>query len=282
MKKHKNILVIGLGMMGASLCKSIKKHNITERISGYDTDPSTLKYAISKNIINDAVVDYSTMDHPDMIILCNPISTYIDTIKSLLLFINKKTLLTNIASSKGKTHSKLISMTKKTKINYISSHPMVGSEKSGIKSLKGDIFKDKIVFIIDKDKSSRANYINLREFWKSLGSATYHLDSKKHDRLMSQTSHIAHLMAYIFIQSLPPSVIDENLPLLMGGGIREHVRLSQSNPKMWTDIFINNKINILKSLNHIQENMGRFKTLLNTSEEKQIIAFLENILAKTQ
>ena len=68
----------------------------------------------------------------------------------------------------------------------------------------------------------------------------------------------------------------------MGGGIREHVRLSQSNPKMWTDIFINNKINILKSLNHIQENMGRFKTLLNTSEEKQIIAFLENILAKTQ
>ena len=103
------------------------------------------------------------------------------------------------------------------------------------------MYKDKIIFLIDKSRCSNSTYVSLSNFWNSLGSHTYNISKNQHDVLMSQTSHISHLMSYIFMQSLPQSIIDNNLSLLLGGGIKEHVRLSKSDPKMWTDIFINNK-----------------------------------------
>ena len=99
---------------------------------------------------------------------------------------------------------------------------------------------------------------------------------------MSQTSHIAHLMSYIFVKSLPQSILDENLPLLLGGGIKEHIRLSKSNPQMWTDIFLNNKSNIIKTLTRIQKNTAILKSMIKTSNRTDIKSLLENTYNKTK
>ena len=98
---------------------------------------------------------------------------------------------------------------------------------------------------------------------------------------MSQTSHISHLMSYVFMLSLPQRIIDNNLSLLLGGGIREHVRLSKSNSIMWTDIFINNKNNLKKSIDRIEKNLKLFRKLIDSSNEKKIMSILEKINNKT-
>ena len=99
---------------------------------------------------------------------------------------------------------------------------------------------------------------------------------------MSETSHIAHLMSYIFVKSLPQSILNENLPLLLGGGIKEHIRLSKSNPKMWTDIFLNNKSNVTKTLTRIQKNTVIIKSMIQTSNKTEIKSLLKNIYNKTK
>ena len=99
---------------------------------------------------------------------------------------------------------------------------------------------------------------------------------------MSQTSHIAHLMAYIFVDTLPRSIVHKNLPILLGGGIKEHIRLSKSDSKMWSDIFINNKTNIIKSLDRIQENIVRVKKLMDLPSQKNLSNYLKNIQNKTE
>ena len=93
---------------------------------------------------------------------------------------------------------------------------------------------------------------------------------------MSQTSHIAHLMSYIFVKSLPQTILNENLPLLLGGGIKEHIRLSKSNPQMWTDIFLNNKSNIIKTLTRIQKNTATIKSMIQASDKTEIISLLKH------
>ena len=85
---------------------------------------------------------------------------------------------------------------------------------------------------------------------------------------MSQTSHVAHLMAYIFIQALPQSILDDHLPLLLGGGIKEHVRLSKSDPTMWSDIFFNNSKNISESLDRIQKILEISRVFDSSSYDK--------------
>ena len=159
---------------------------------------------------------------------------------------------------------------------------MVGSEKSGIKYNRQDMYKNKVVFILDKGSASRKSYLELKNFWECIGSVTHEIDSKTHDLLMSQTSHMAHLMSYIFVKSLPQSILNENLPLLLGGGIKEHIRLSKSNPQMWTDIFLNNKSNIIKTLSRIQKNTEIIKGLIQTSNKTEIKSLLKSTCSKTK
>ena len=283
MAKLKNTLIIGLGMMGGSLCRSIKNNKVSEKISAYDTNKKSLDYALKNKMIDHAVYDYKSIPNPDLIIICTPLSSYLDIVKQILASVNNKTIITDIGSSKGIIHNKVTKLVNTTNCTFLSSHPMVGSECSGIKNHTKDLYNNKVVFLIDKHRTSKATYTKVRNFWKSIGALTYDIDSKKHDLLMSQTSHIAHLMAYIFMGSLPQSAIDKkNLPLLLGGGIREHVRLSKSNPKMWTDIFINNKSNILKSLARIQKNTLDFKKLIESLDEENIYSLLEKIHIKTK
>jgi prephenate dehydrogenase len=280
--KFNNIFIIGLGMMGASLCKSIKKNKISKKITGFDTNPESLNYALKNNIVDSAMSKISDIDQPDLIILCTPVSSYEKLTLKLSKVVTKKSILTDIGSSKGNVYNNIYKILSKTKISYLSSHPMVGSEKSGIRNNQSDMYKGKIVFLIDKASCSYSTYKSLTDFWKSLGSFTYNLTKNQHDTLMSQTSHISHLMSYIFMQSLPQSIINNNLSLLLGGGIKEHVRLSKSDPKMWTDIFINNNANLIKSINRIEKNISNLKKMISQSDANKIKRLLSKIQSKTK
>ena len=268
MPKFNNILIVGLGMMGGSLCRSIKQNKLSKKISAFDTDQEALSYALKNKIIDYEVTDLGSMKDPDLVIICTPLSSYLNIVKKLLL--------TDIGSSKGDVHRTITKLFDDSNKSFLSSHPMVGSEKSGVKFTRKDMYKNKVVFILDKSSASRASYLKLKNFWEAIGSITYDIDSKTHDLLMSQTSHIAHLMSYIFVTSLPKSILNENLNLLLGGGIKEHIRLSKSNPQMWTDIFLNNKNNIIKTLNRIQKNTTIIKSMIKTSNKTEIKSILKN------
>ena len=282
MAKFNNILIVGLGMMGGSLCKSIKKNNLSKKISAFDKDQDALSYALKNKIINYKVADLGKLEHPDLIIICTPLSSYLSVVKKILLTVKKNTLVTDIGSSKGSVHRTITKLFHDSNKSFLSSHPMVGSEKSGVKFNRHDMYKNKVVFILDKDSASRRSYLKLKNFWESIGSITHDMDSKTHDLLMSETSHIAHLMSYIFVKSLPQSILDENLTLLLGGGIKEHIRLSKSNPQMWTDIFLNNKSNITKTLTRIQKNIAIIKSMIKSSNKTEIKSLLKNTYNKTK
>ena len=133
-------------MMGASLCKSIKKNKISKRVIGFDTNISTLDYALNNKIIDNAISKISDADNPELIILCTPVSSYEELTLQLSRVVTKKSILTDIGSSKGNMHNNIYKILSKTKISYLSSHPMVGSEKSGVQNNQSDMYKDKIIF----------------------------------------------------------------------------------------------------------------------------------------
>ena len=89
------------------------------------------------------------MEQPDLVIICTPLSSYLSIVKKLLLKLNKNTLVTDIGSSKGGTHRTIKKLFHNSNKSFLSSHPMVGSEKSGVKFTRKDMYKNKVVFIID-------------------------------------------------------------------------------------------------------------------------------------
>ena len=208
----------------------------------------------------------------DMIILCTPMSEYKEIILKVNNYILPKTLITDIGSSKIET-SKIIKRLLKKGIHWIQSHPITGSEVSGPEHGKDSMFENKWCILI-KDKKTNLKYLKfLNSFWRRLGSKTVLMNSKKHDKIFSITSHLPHLIAYNLVKSAQDFEKKQkyNLIKYSAGGLRDFSRIAASNEIMWRDIFFDNGKNVTKAIDIFIKNLNSFKKDINFKDNRSIL-----------
>ena len=269
----KKILIIGCGLLGSSLLRKISKKKIAKQIFVYEKSKSNIskikKLKLPGKIVRsleDGVIN------SDLIIFCVPMSEYKKLILKINRFLSKNTLITDIGSSKIET-SKIIRKFLKKRIHWISSHPITGSEVSGPEHGKENMFENKWSIII-KDKKTNLTYLKfLNTFWKKLGSKTVVMDSEKHDKIFSITSHLPHLIAYNLVKSAQDFEKKQKYDLIKysAGGLRDFSRIAASNEIMWRDIFFNNKKNVSRAIDIFIKNLNSFKKDINSKNNKSIL-----------
>ena len=269
----KNILIIGCGLLGSSLVRKIEKKKIAKKIFIYEKSKSNL--AKIKKLRLPGIIVKSLKDgvnSSDLIIFCTPMSEYKTLILRVNHFISPKTLITDIGSSKIES-SKIIKKFLKKGIHWTRSHPITGSEVSGPEHGKENMFEDKWCVLI-KDKKTNLKHLKFLEtFWKKVGSKTVIMNSEKHDKIFSITSHLPHLIAYNLVKSAQDfeKIFKFNLIKYSAGGLRDFSRIAASNEIMWRDIFFDNKINITKAIDLFIKNLKSFKKDINKKNNKSIL-----------
>ena len=269
----KNVLIIGCGLLGSSLVRRISKKKLAKKIFIYEKSKSnTIK--IKKLRLPGTIVKSlkDSVSNSDLIIFCTPTSEY----KKIILKINSSilpnTLITDIGSSKIES-SKIIKKTLKKGIHWTRSHPITGSEVSGPEHGKDNMFENKWCVII-KDKETNPTHLKLiNSFWKKVGSKTVIMNSEKHDKIFSITSHLPHLIAYNLVKSAQDfeKILKFNLIKYSAGGLRDFSRIAASNEIMWRDIFFDNKVNISKAIDLFIKNLKAFKKDINKKNNKSIL-----------
>jgi len=269
----KNALIIGCGLLGSSLVRRISKKKITKKIFIYEKSktnitkikklklPGTIVKSLKEGVINS-----------DLIIFCTPMSEYKRLILKINNYILQNTLITDIGSSKIES-SKIIKKFLKKGIHWIRSHPITGSEVSGPEHGKENIFEDKWCVLI-KDKKTNLKHLKfLKSFWKKVGSKTVIMNSEKHDKIFSITSHLPHLIAYNLVKSAQDfeKISKFNLIKYSAGGLRDFSRIAASNEIMWRDIFFDNKVNITKAIDLFIKNLKSFKKDIDKKNNKSIL-----------
>ena len=269
----KNALIIGCGLLGSSLVRRISKKKITKKIFIYEKSktnitkikklklPGTIVKSLKDGVINS-----------DLIIFCTPMSEYKRLILKINNYILQNTLITDIGSSKIES-SKIIKKFLKKGIHWIRSHPITGSEVSGPEHGKENIFEDKWCVLI-KDKKTNLKHLKfLKSFWKKVGSKTVIMNSEKHDKIFSITSHLPHLIAYNLVKSAQDfeKISKFNLIKYSAGGLRDFSRIAASNEIMWRDIFFDNKVNITKAIDLFIKNLKSFKKDIDKKNNKSIL-----------
>ena len=269
----KNVLIIGCGLLGSSLVRRISKKKIAKNIFIFEKSKSNiakikklkLRGTIVKSLENGVIKS-------DLIILCTPISEYKKLILKINNFISPKTLITDIGSSKIES-SKIIKKFLKRGIHWIRSHPIAGSEVSGPEHGKDSMFEGKWCVLI-KDKKTNTRHLKfLNSFWKKVGSKTVIMNSEKHDKIFSITSHLPHLIAYNLVKSAQDfeKILKFNLIKYSAGGLRDFSRIAASNEIMWRDIFFDNKTHISKAIDLFIKNLKSFKKDINKKNNKSIL-----------
>ena len=187
-------------------------------------------------------------------------------------YLSSDHIITDIGSAKLKSNQ-IIRENLKKKIFWTSSHPIAGSEVSGPENGKEDLFENKWCVLI-KDKKTNIKHLNfLRSFWKKVGSKTVVMNSEKHDKIFSMTSHLPHLIAYNLVKSAQEfeKKLRYNLIKYSAGGLRDFSRIAASNEIMWRDIFFNNKTNVSKAIDIFVKNLHSFKRDIISGNSKSVI-----------
>ena len=269
----RNVLIIGCGLLGSSLVRKISKKKIAKKIFIYEKSKSNI--AKIKSLRLPGTIVKSLKDglvNSNLVIVCTSTSEY----KKLILKINKtilpKTLITDVGSSKIES-SKIIKKFLKRGIHWIQSHPITGSEVSGPEHGKENMFKDKWCILI-KDKKTNLKHLQfLNSFWKKMGSKIVLMNSDKHDKIFSITSHLPHLIAYNLVKSAQDFEKKQKYDLIKysAGGLRDFSRIAASNEIMWRDIFFHNKINVSKAIDLFIKNLNNFKKDIILKNNKSIL-----------
>ena len=267
----KNILIIGCGLLGSSLLRSIKRKKIVKKIFIYEkSKKNILKIKkISSKIIILKKLDKKISDI-DFVIIATPMSQYEKIIPFLNKFLNKGSIITDV----GSTKENIINLKNKKlnkSLDWILSHPISGSEVSGPEHGYKNLFLNKWCVIINDKNKTKVKKV--KRFWIKLGSNVILMQPKEHDQIFALTSHLPHLIAYNLIKTAQDfqKKQKKNLIKFSAGGLRDFSRIAASNEIMWRDIFFNNQKNISKAIDLFIKNLSAFKKDINAKNNKSIL-----------
>ena len=272
----KKILIIGCGLIGSSILRG----SITKKISTYyfvyeksHRNIQKIKKISNKVRILDKLDD--KLSDIDLVVLSTPMSEYEKIIPNLNRYLNKNCLITDVGSTKEnilKLKNKKLSKS----LNWITSHPISGSEVSGPEYGTKNLFVNKWCIVVNDKNKIKQN--KLLKFWKKLGSKVIIMNAKTHDKIFSITSHLPHLIAYNLIKTAQDFQKKQKKDVIKfsAGGLRDFSRIAASNEIMWRDIFFNNKRNIVSAINLFINNLNSFKKNIENSDDRILRKKLTN------
>ena len=269
----KNILIIGCGLIGSSVLRAISKNKIAKKVFVYEKSKTNISKIKKLKLPCTILTDFKeAVPNVDLIIVCTPLSEYKGIILKLNKYLSPKTIITDVGSSKEKSHD-VIKKTLKKGISWTSSHPIAGSEVSGPEYGNKDLFLNKWCILIKEKDTNRKHLSVLSKFWKKIGSRVSIMNSKKHDVIFSITSHLPHLIAYNLVKTATDFEKQQRYELIKfsAGGLRDFSRIAASNEIMWRDIFFNNQKNISKVIDLFIKNLRSFKKDIQSRNEKSLI-----------
>tara|TARA_B100001173_G_scaffold250905_1_gene221769 strand:+ start:499 stop:1374 length:876 start_codon:yes stop_codon:yes gene_type:complete len=270
----KNILIVGLGLIGGSIAKRLKDISYSGDVFGLDRDLEILQSAYQDSLVkNDSLNSLNGLEDL-LIIFCTPVLSFKEALESVIsLHPSEQAVFTDTLSTKSQILELLTSEFGNIKNRFVLSHPIAGSERSGLQNSNESLFVNRISVISPHETNDNHLLAEVADFWKQLGSRTKILSCKEHDAIFAKTSHLPHVISYALTQSLF-SKLHERTFEFSGGSLEDYTRIASSDPIMWKDIFISNNENILKSIEDFEVSLRELKELIKRQDDEAIEQFL--------
>lgn len=257
-----NIGIVGLGLMGGSLAKAIKKYGIAKKVYGFARSSKSKKEILELNLV-DELVDIKTLKEKcDLIVLAIPVDNIISFLPNLL-DIKENTTIMDLGSTKEFIIKNIPSIIRE---NFVAAHPMTGTEKSGPKAAIDDLYEGKTVVLCNLEDNSELHKIRALEVFQQIGMRVVEMDSKQHDIHACYMSHLPHAISYSLANTVMGHEDPKSIIALAAGGFKDMSRIAKSSPEMWTDIFKQNRENLLHSIDLFEEHMKRVRRMVEKEE----------------
>lgn len=244
MRQFKKVTIIGVGLIGGSVALAVKKFRLADEVTGVFRRASTLKKALKVKAVNKATMSICDgVKDADLIIVASPVHSIPALVKEAARYAKKGALITDAGSTKSWIVESVRRILKNAHhIYFVGSHPMAGSEHTGVEYSRADLFESAPCIVTKDAHTENAALKKVVKFWEALGAKVKVMTPKEHDRSVSLISHLPHIVAF----SLAGAVPEKDLQYA-AEGFKDTTRVASSDPKLWADIFLTNNAEIAKA-----------------------------------
>ncbi|UCG78444.1 MAG: prephenate dehydrogenase/arogenate dehydrogenase family protein [Nitrospirota bacterium] len=269
------VTIIGVGLIGASFALALKKNNIGSEIVGSGRTESNLKEALNKGIIDSYDLDHrEACRDADLIVLATPVGCFKDIISNIKPSLNDGVILIDVGSTKANFISALEAELPEG-VSFVGTHPIAGSDRSGIGSSSADLFEGSACILIETGRTDAEVMDKVESIWEKIGARTSKMSADKHDRVFSSVSHLPHLVAYALVRTV--TEIDPEYIKYAGQGFKDTTRIAMSSPELWADVFNGNKVNIKEQLDILIDSLKTLRDLAESDDKAPLISLLNDI-----
>ncbi|MEI6438078.1 MAG: prephenate dehydrogenase [Candidatus Omnitrophota bacterium] len=262
-------VILGTGLIGGSIGLALKKEGLAEKVVGMSRHEASLKTALTMGAIDIAETDLQkAIGGADLVILAAPVNIILDNIADIARHLRRDCIVTDVGSTKGlvvDTAEKLFP----AHVLFVGSHPMAGSEKSGVANASVDLFKGAAVIMTPTGKTNKVAKDKIKLLWAKLGADVRVMDPVKHDEVMAFVSHLPHLAAFALMRAIPDDYLTYG-----GAGLKDTTRIAASSSKMWGDICLSNYRNVLKGIDEMAKSLADLRKAILEHDEESLSEYL--------
>ncbi len=269
--KIPSVAVFGVGLIGGSLAKSLKKSGVADHIIGVGRSMVNLQKAKETGAIDEIQADpVQAARDADLIVLATPVNTITELIRAIAPAMSEEKILTDVGSVKyGIVRSARQTLDRHIG-QFVPGHPVTGKEKTGIDAASEDLFENHKVILTPLPETRSDAVDRVRIMWESAGAQVKNMSVKDHDRVLSVTSHLPHILAYVMMDFLSRSPDRRSCYEMTAGGFYDFTRTASSDPEMWRDISLMNSECLIGHIQEYQEKLEEVVCMLRNMDGKGI------------
>jgi len=269
MRGKKTFVIIGLGLLGGSLAAAIRRRFQSARVIAASRTRRHIAFAKRKKFIHFGTTDLkAALRNADFVLVCTPVDTIPGLIEKIERHAKQGAIVTDVGSTKG-TIVRSADRMQLQRVSFIGSHPLAGSHLTGVEHAQADLFEGCHVFLTPTSRSDARALRAVKAFWRKLNARILVISPEKHDRLVSEISHLPHAAAAALMHSV------SNASLRLGAsGFLDTTRVAQGDPNLWVPIFLTNRAHLISHLRRLKKTIHDLEGLLKKRSRQRLARFL--------
>ena len=266
------ITIVGLGLIGGSLARALRRASLCSAITGYGRREAALQQAVEQGVIDHYSLDVrEAVDGADLVVMATPLSTTETLMRGMSGALKPGCIITDVGSAKGEVVAAARNALADRLPFFVPAHPIAGTEQSGVEASFAELFEDHVVIITPLAETDRGARDSVAAMWQGVGATVLDLDVDHHDEVLAATSHLPHVLVYTLIDCLAGMQDKQEIFDYAAGGFADFTRVASSSPEMWRDICLANSASLLAVLDRFERHLDRARQAIAADDGDRLM-----------
>jgi prephenate dehydrogenase len=273
----KQLGVIGCGLMGGSFALALKRAGLVERVIGYSKSPSTTEKAKRLGVI-DVVAESALLavSGSDIVLVAVPVAASETTFKAVRHLVEPGVLFMDVGSTKRDVVDAARRVLKERVVSFVPAHPIAGKESGGVAHADATLYNGRLVILTPLPQTDPELVQKATNVWSAIGSRVLRMTPENHDAAFAAVSHLPHLLAFAYFNSVAGQPSGRDFLSLAGPGFRDFTRIAASEPTVWRDILMSNREEVLNQSEHFRRTLDAMEHVMRNGNPEALEDLIRN------